>query len=177
MGHPGIGQLGPGPLGHPGLGQMGPGPAMGGHPGLGQIGPGPPMGGHPGLGQIGPGPPMGGHPGLGQIGPGPMGHPGIGQLGSTRGHPGLGMPPPSWNQDDDDISMDEPGVIRIKTVGVLQPPSMSGDQSRCSFYSNNTSKLETVHHQILLLLQFLGKKHLVEQNLGMNWAVMNSLAI
>jgi hypothetical protein len=121
----GIGELGP-PRGFGSVGELN---QPMGHPGIGQIGPGPL--GHPGLGQIGSGLSMGGHPGLGQIGPGPMGHPGIGQLGPARGHPGLGMPPPSWTNQSDNFTMDEPGVIRIKTVGVLEPPSMSGDQSRC----------------------------------------------
>jgi hypothetical protein len=35
------------------------------------------------------------------------------------------MPPPSWNPPED-----EPGVIRIKTIGVLQPPSFSEDQAQ-----------------------------------------------
>lgn len=52
------------------------------------------------------------------------GHPGIGEI-PGRGHPGLGMPLPS-----NDIQMDEPGIIRVKTVGVLEAPSLSGDQSR-----------------------------------------------
>ena len=123
-GHPGLGSIGQ-IGGHPGLGELG---APRGHPGIGSLGD---MGVHPGIGapsQIGlgePGPPKG-HPGIGQLGPAMGGHPGLGQLGSTLGHPGLGMPPPSWNPPEDE----EPGVIRIKTVGVLQPPSFSEDQSR-----------------------------------------------
>ena len=123
-GHPGLGSLGQ-IGGHPGLGELG---APRGHPGIGSLGD---MGVHPSIGspsQIGlgePGPPKG-HPGIGQLGPAMGGHPGLGQLGSTLGHPGLGMPPPSWNPPKDE----EPGVIRIKTVGVLQPPSFSEDQSR-----------------------------------------------
>jgi hypothetical protein len=126
-GHPGIGELGP-PRnfnelgGHPGIGSLG---QIGGHPGIGELGPPRGFGSHPAIGELGA---PKGHPGIGQIGPS-LGRPGIGQLGPGRGHPGIGMPPPSWNPSDD-IRMDEPGVIRVKTVGVLEAPSLSGDQSR-----------------------------------------------
>ena len=100
-----------------------------GHPGIGEIGPPSSfsefgfrgIGGHPGIGSLGP---QQGHPGIGSLGH-IGGHPGIGQLWPEKGDPGLGIPPPSWNPPED-----EPGVIRIKTIGVLQPPSFAEDQSR-----------------------------------------------
>ena len=83
--------------------------------------------GHPGIGELGPGSIFGegkGHPGIGSLGH-IGGHPGIGQLGPAKGHPSLGMLPPSLNPPEE-----EAGVIRVKTIGVLQPPSFAEDQSR-----------------------------------------------
>ena len=95
---------------------------FGSHPAISGLGKG-----HPGIGELGPGPIFGerkGHPGIGSLGH-IGGHPGIGQLGPAKGHPGLGMLPPSCNPPED-----ETGVIRVKTIGVLQPPSFAEDQSR-----------------------------------------------
>jgi len=98
---------------------------FGSHPAISSLGRG-----HPGIGEIGPPAMFGdlggqkGHPGIGSLGH-VGGHPGIGQLGPVKGHPGLGMLPPSTNPPEDEL-----GVIRVKTIGVLHPPSFAEDQSR-----------------------------------------------